>query len=183
MTSAVKYRDENGSGNVTENHIVYMLSNANSVQSNGTNVALFSTGIYKGHGFSVTPNNFQRAVTLFSARKLVLPNWLNEKDEYFAPNKNHLDFEQFYVDSIVYSLFNNSSEQSALSSIQYQNQNWDISNEFFWMSNNEIVELAGQSFNHEMMEQIGQPNRFVLGERWCASSSTNRLGVSCGHMV
>ena len=47
MTSAVKYRDENGSGNVTENHIGYMLSNANSVQSNGTNVALFFNATFK----------------------------------------------------------------------------------------------------------------------------------------
>ena len=162
MTSAVKYRDESGRGSVTDNHIGYMLSNANSIQSNSTNVALYSTGVYKGNGFSVTPDNFKRVVTLFAARKLVLPNWLNEKDEYFAPNENHPEFEQFYVDSIVYCLFNNSSEQSALSNIQYQNQDWNIPNEFFWMSNHEIIELAGQSFNHEMMEQIGQPNRFVF---------------------
>jgi hypothetical protein len=162
MTSAVKYKDKKGRGSVTNNHIGYMLSNANSVQSNSTNVALYSTGVYKGNGFSVTPDNFKHVVTLFTARKLIQPDWLNEKDEYFMPNENHPDFEKFYVDSIVYSLFNNSSEQSAMSNIQYQNQNWFISNEFFWMSNNDIIELAGQTFNHEVMEQIGQPNRFVF---------------------
>jgi hypothetical protein len=162
MTSAVKYRNEVGNGKVTQNHIGYMLSNANSIQSNDTNVALFSTGIYKGHGFSITAENFKRVVTLFSARKLVLSNWLNEKDEYFAPNENHPKFEQFYVDSIVYSLFNNSSEQSALSNIHYQNQIWNIPNEFFWMSNDEIIEISGQVFNHEIMEQRTQSERFVF---------------------
>jgi hypothetical protein len=161
MTSAVKYRNETGRGSVTENHIGYMLSNANSIQSNSTNVALYSTGIYKGNGFSVTPENFKRVITLFSARKLIGPNWLNEKDEYFAPNETHLSFEQFYVDSIVYSLFNNSSEQSSLTNIPYKNDMWNIQNEFFWMSNEEIIEIAGQCFNHEIMSQNNQENRFV----------------------
>lgn len=161
MTSAVKYRNENGSGSVTDNHVGYMLSNANSVQSNSTNVALFSTGIYKGHGFSVTPENFKRAITLFSSRKLIIPNWLNEKDEYFAPDENNPIFEQFYIDSIVYSLFNNSSEQSSLSNIRYKGVNWDVKNEFFWMSNREIREIAGNVFNHVISEQYSQKERYI----------------------
>ena len=161
MTSAVKYRNEDGRGSVTENHIGYMLSNANSVQSNSTNVALYSTGIYKGNGFSVTPENFKRSITLFSARKLITPNWLNEKDEYFAPDENNPVFEQFYIDSIVYSLFNNSSEQSSLSGIRYKGVNWDIKNEFFWMSNREVREIAGNVFNHVISEQYSQKERYI----------------------
>lgn len=161
MTSAVKYRDESGRGSVTENHIGYMLSNANSIQSNSTNVALYSTGIYKGNGFSITPENFERVVTLFSARKLIQPNWLNEKDEYFAPNENHPEYQKFYADSIVYSLFNNSSEQSSLSNVPYQSEMWNIQNQFFWMSNQEIIEMAAQTFNHEIMGQDNQEDRFV----------------------
>jgi hypothetical protein len=125
-------------------------------------VALFSTGIYKGHGFSITPDNFKHVVTLFAARKLVLPNWLNEKDEYFAPNENHPKFEQFYVDSIVYCLFNNSSEQSALSNIQYQNQDWNIPNQFFWMSKNEMTGLANQNNYTELYnDAITDSDRYV----------------------
>jgi hypothetical protein len=177
MTSAVKYRNEKGRGSVTNNHIGYMLSNANSVQSNDTNVALYSTGIYKGNGFSVTPDNFNRVVTLFSARKLVLSNWLNEKDEYFAPNESHPKFEQFYADSIVYSLFNNSSEQSALSNINYLNEIWNVPNQFFWMSNDEIIEISGQVFNHEIMSQIGQPERFVYNKLFGDNGLYEKLSV------
>jgi hypothetical protein len=177
MTSALKYRNEKGRGSVTNNHIGYMLSNANSVQSNDTNVALYSTGIYKGNGFSVTPDNFNRVVTLFSARKLVLSNWLNEKDEYFAPNESHPKFEQFYADSIVYSLFNNSSEQSALSNINYLNEIWNVPNQFFWMSNDEIIEISGQVFNHEIMSQIGQPERFVYNKLFGDNGLYEKLSV------
>lgn len=161
MTSSVKYVNKDGRGKVVENHIGYMLSNANSVQSNSTNVALFSTGIYKGNGFSITPENFERSVTLFAARKLILPNWLNEKDEYFAPNEDHVKFKNFYVDSIIYSLFNNSSEQSSLTEIVYKNNLWNIPNEFFWMSNETIINFASTTYNHEIMDQEGHEERFV----------------------
>jgi len=175
MTSAVKYRDEDGSGKVTNDHIGYMLSNANSIQSNATNVALFSTGIYKGHGFSVTPDNFERAITLFAARKLISPTWLNEKDEYFAPNTDSEKWLKFYCDSIVFSLFNNSSEQSSLKNIIYKGDTWDIINEFFWMSNSEIIELAGNVFNHEIMSQYTENERFIYNLLFGESKIYNNL--------
>lgn len=145
MTSALRIRNEKGSGKVTDNHIGYMLSNANSVQSNSTNVALFSTGIYKGHGMSVVNENIGRVITLFSSRRLIIPTWLNEKDEYFTPNEEHEEFEQYKHDSIVYSLFNNASEQSSLRQVEYKEKLWDIKNEFFWMSKDRMKELADEN--------------------------------------
>jgi hypothetical protein len=162
ITSALKIRKENGSGSVTENHIGYMLSNANSVQSNGTNVALFSSGIYKGHGFSIIPENFKRVVLLFTARKIVSGNWLNEKDEYLAPDESQQEYQQFTIDSIVYSLFNNSSEQSSLRQIEYKDQLWDIKNEFFWMSVEKMKELADQNGYDELYNDARtSPDRYV----------------------
>lgn len=160
MTSAVFYHNKKGRGKVVRDHLGYMLSNANSIQSNSTNVAILSTGVYKGNGFSITPDNFERVITLFAARKLVMPTWLNEKDEYFAPNMNHEEWYQFYYDSLVFGLFNNSSEQSSLKEIVYKNSSWNVPNHFFWMSNSEITELAGNVYYHEMMNQLSE-NRFL----------------------
>ena len=42
-------------------------------------------------------------------------------------------------------LFNNSSNQSSLRQITYKDQLWDIKNQFFWMSKNEMTELANQN--------------------------------------
>ena len=161
MTSALKWKNQDGSGSVTNNYIGYMLSNANSVQSNGTNVALFSIGIYKGHGFSVTPENFSRVVSLFAARKLINPNWLNEKDEYLVPQECEI-FKQFQIDSIVLSLFNNSSEQSSLSDVEYKNQRYRIRNQFFWMSNKQVMDLASKHSFNSMMNQRFEQNSFVF---------------------
>lgn len=161
MTSATKHRNQDGRGKLTRDAIAYFLSNANSIQSNGTNVSLISSAMYKGNGLSVIDTNFDRVVTLFSARKLIQPNWLNEKDEYFKPFVDTDLFRQFYIDSIVYSLFNDSSEQSSLKDIRYKGQNWNIKNEFFWLSNREIRECAGQVFNHVISEQYSQEERYV----------------------
>lgn len=182
MTSALKFRDENGSGSVTENHIGYMLSNANSVQSNSTNVALFSTGIYKGHGFSVTPENFDRVVLLFSARKLVMPTWLNEKDEYMVPDVNNSKYSEFLNDAIIYSLFNNGSEQSSLNNIEYKGENRRIKNEFFWMSNKKIMELASHHSFNTIMNQRFDNERFVFEKIFGENGIYNNLS-SCAKEV
>jgi len=161
MTSALKFRNEDGRGSVTDNHIGYMLSNANSVQSNSTNVALYSTGIYKGNGFSVTSENFDRVVALFTARKLITPTWINEKDEYLVPNINDYRYSEFLNDSIIYSLFNNGSEQSSLSNIEYKDEIKRIKNEFFWMSNKQIMEFGSKFSFNTVMSQRFDSERFV----------------------
>ena len=162
MTSALKICNENGRGKVVDGHIGYMLSNANSVQSNSTNVALFSTGIYKGNGFSVINENISQVTTLFASRRLIIPTWLNEKDEYFVPNEEHQQFEEFKYDSLVYSLFNNSSEQSSLRQVTYKDKFWDIKNEFFWMSVDEMKQLADDNgYDNLYNDARTSPNRHV----------------------
>jgi len=182
MTSALKLRNEDGRGSVTDNHIGYMLSNANSVQSNSTNVALYSTGIYKGNGFSVTPENFDRVVSLFAARKLIMPTWINEKDEYITPNENNIQYSEFLNDAIVYSLFNNGSEQSSLSNIEYKGVNRRIKNEFFWMSNKKIMELASQNSFNTIMNQRFDSERFVYTKIFGENGVYNSLS-SCAKDV
>jgi len=96
-------------------------------------------------GLSVIPENLKKVVTMFSARKLITMTWLNQKDEYSAPDESHKEFEQFTYDSFVYSLFNSSSQQSSLRQVEYKDKLWDIKNEFFWMSKDRMKELADEN--------------------------------------
>jgi hypothetical protein len=82
---------------------------------------------------------------MFAARNIIKSNWLIEKDEYMVPNFENEGYKQFEKDSLVISLFNNSSQQSSLRQIIYNTENWDIKNNFFWMSKNEMTELANQN--------------------------------------
>jgi hypothetical protein len=59
--------------------------------------------------FSIFQENFYKVVSLFAARKLILPDWINSKDEYLAPDESNPDFEEFVNDSVIFSLFSSAS--------------------------------------------------------------------------
>ena len=71
-------------------------------------------------------------------------NWVNWADEYLAPNEEHPQYQEFVNDSIIYSLFESKSNQSSLRQVEYKGKKWDIKNEFFFMSKNEILDLANE---------------------------------------
>ena len=95
----------------------------------------------------ITEDNFERCVSLFAARKLIQDNWINDKDEYMAPDTTHEKWQEFESDSVVYSLFNTSSNQSSLRNVEYKGKRWNIKNEFFWMSKDVMIALAEEYSN------------------------------------
>ena len=112
---------------------------------------------------SILPSNFLRITTAFSARKLIEATWINDKDNFLAPDETHPNFNQFAYDSIIYSLFNNSSNQSSLRNVNYKNKLWKIPNHFFFMSKEEIKNLANENNNDECYEDVTNESdeRFV----------------------
>lgn len=136
---------EDGYGQITIGAIGYTMFKGNNVNENPKGVSTVSSMYSNAHGISVLDCNFTRCSALFSARKLIEKNWINSKDEYLAPNENHPKYEEFVSDSMVHSLFHSSSNQSSLRQIEYKGKNWDIKNEFFWMSRAEIEQLANDN--------------------------------------
>lgn len=125
----------------------YMFNHCNSVYKNAQEVALFSAAFSSGMGVQLVRENFTRCTALFAARKLIEGNWINDKDEYLTPNETHPDYSRFEADSIVYSLFHNSSNQTSMRQITYKGKLYDIPNEFFWMSKDTMMNLANE--NHD----------------------------------
>ena len=141
ISSAVKVKD-NGRGTIVPNAIGYFGSNSNNVDMNMQFVAMYSSCSSRANGYSIIADNFDRCTALFSARKLIEKNWVNSKDEYLAPNTEHPAYNEFVNDSLIYSLFHSSSNQSSLRNVDYKGKKWDIKNEFFWLSNKEIENLS-----------------------------------------
>ena len=131
--------------NIAPNSLGYLRINTNKVKSNTQEVGLYSTATSNRGGVSLLENNFLDGISLFSARKLVVSNWMNVTDEYFAPQENSEEYSLFKKDSIVYSLFNSHSQQSSLRQVEQKGQMWDVKNQFFWMSKNEMTGLANQN--------------------------------------
>jgi hypothetical protein len=147
VSSALKVKQK-GVGKSVQNSFGYIVNVANSVYKNGTDVFIVCATSSMAHGLSVIPENFHKVTTLFTARKTIIgkyANWINDKDEYLAPDENHPKWKQFVADSLVYSLFNNSSQQSSLRQVDYKDKKWDIKNEFFWLPKAEMIALADEN--------------------------------------
>jgi hypothetical protein len=139
----------NHSNNLMQQQVVFLASSV--ISANGNK--------------AITPDKFDSVMNLFTARKAVLQNWINDKDEYLAPNKLHPLYHQFTYDSIVYSLFNNSSQQSSLRQVDYKGKKWDIKNEFFWLSKDKMLELAEQHHYDELYKDARTSDeRFVYNK-------------------
>ena len=130
-----------------ENMIGSLCSFSNNVNKNAQNVSIFSGlgNIGNGGTYVIDETNFIKCTALFSARRLVKGDWVNWADEYLAPNEESEKYQEFVNDSIVYSLFESKSNQSSLRKIEYKNKSWDIKNEFFFMSKEEIMELSNDN--------------------------------------
>ena len=153
----------NTQNKMINNSLGYFPYYGNSIDYNSTNIMILSSPFSNGHGISILPKNFHKVTTLFTARKSIKSDWINCKDEYMAPNEIHPEWQQFVNDSIVYSLFNDSSQQSSLRQVDYKDKLWNIKNEFFWLSYNQMKDLADQYNFKDMLSdiQIHNTERFV----------------------
>ena len=121
------------------------LNVGNNIQQAGQFTAICTGTFSSTNGCGILPSNFLRCTCAFVVRKLIQGNWINDKDEYLAPNETHPNFHRFEMDSVVYSLFHSSSQQSSLRNISYKGKSWDIPNEFFFLSRKEVAELANEN--------------------------------------
>ena len=149
-----------------EGSIGTLFNLGNDVYHSTQSVWLCSGISMNGNAFchrSILPSNFLRITTAFSARKLVEANWINIKDNFLAPDETNPNFNQFAYDSVIYSLFNTSSNQSSLRNVNYKNKLWKIPNHFFFMSKEEIKNLANENNNDECYEDVTNESeeRFV----------------------
>jgi hypothetical protein len=67
------------------------------------------------------------------------------KDEYCVPNEVGENYNEFKLNSIIHSLFNSSSGNVS---------NENTKNKLFWMSKNEMTELANQNNYNELYNDV-----------------------------
>jgi hypothetical protein len=129
--------------------IGYINNHANNLMQQ--RVVYLASSVVSGNGNQpIMPDQFLDVMGVFAARHVVGQTWVNDKDELLAPDKENPAWEQFALDSIVYALFHNNSQQSGLRQIRYNRKKWDIINEFFWLSKKEMMDLADENEYDEL---------------------------------
>ena len=160
LSSTLKVKNTNKTGVV--NMLCVLNNGTNRIEKNEKECSFLSSQYSGNIGVPITDENFLKATSLFTSRKSIKQMWYNMKDEYYIPNEQHPDYKQFTYDSIVYSVFNNRSYQSSLRQIDYKDNKWDIKNEFFWLSKNEMMELANDDSYDELYKDAKKgTERFV----------------------
>jgi hypothetical protein len=146
--------------------IAFFVNDRNNIDANASDVYLMSMPVSRHVStLDMNEDNFTRCTALFSARKLIEKNWINSKDEYLAPNETHPQFQEFVNDSVIYSIFSPASNQSSLRQIDFDGRKWNVYNEYFWMSKEEIMQLASANNLDECYNDARTSgDRFVQGK-------------------
>lgn len=163
LSSGVVIKNDNKTrGTNFENNLGYFYNAGNNNKQNTQGVGMFTAAFGNGNGHGLSIDNFTKCTTLFTTRRIIECNWINWADEYLAPNEAHSEWKQFVADSIVFSLFESKSQQSSLRQVEYKGSQWDIKNEFFFMSKDEMLSLSNDFDNEEMYEDcLNSEERYV----------------------
>ena len=136
-------------GVLYEHSLGYIMNSANNVGEGTTNggVWIGTSAAYHGHGINVMPENFERVIVNFAARRSITPTWINAQDNFMYPNTNNDIYKEYINDALVFSLFDTASNQAAYRNWkQFQNTNvankWI--NEWFWLSKDFVLQKANE---------------------------------------
>lgn len=145
--------DDGLRGTTCDNSLGYMLVNTNNVLMNAQEVALFSLPFRRANGFNLLPENIDRAVALFAARRLVVDNVWNHQDSYMAPYTNSQSYSTFNADAYILSLVEDKSNQSSIKGT-HNGVDYDFKNQFYPFTKAETYEMLSLEKKQNFKDEI-----------------------------
>ncbi|HEY8690247.1 MAG TPA: hypothetical protein VIM07_13510, partial [Chitinophagaceae bacterium] len=150
-------------GNIDTRHrarpdfLASICSKGNDFQ-NAKYVTILSSPSVSAGAFSVIKENFEKALTLHAVRKIPKPTWLNDRNQFLIPHTNPT--QEFINDCIIWSLFSNSNQTTALTNVLYLGKTYQIKNNFFPFRIEEIKhwDIKDTDFRQQLLKD---ENRFV----------------------
>jgi len=121
----------------------------NDIQNVAQKTVLVSSCYFNSGSFSIIPAIFEKAMVVFSVRRLILPTWINNRDQFRQPSVELP--ENFITDCIVWSLFHGSNQTSSLKDVAYKGTTYQIRNQFFPYL---LSELREWDTPHDLSGQI-----------------------------
>lgn len=124
----VKAKNKDRRDRIADNFLASLMCAGNDFQHK--NLVYFLSGPSVSAGaFSVTPDNFEQAMVLHTARRAPQATWLNDRDQFLAPQKELSN--EFVTDCVVWSLLSDSNQTAALKDVEYEGKNYQVHNHFF----------------------------------------------------
>ncbi len=130
LSNGIKVKD----GNKDTRHrarpdfLASICSKGNDFQ-NAKYVTILSSPSVSAGAFTVIKENFEKALILYAVRKIPKPTWLNDRNQFLIPHTE--PSQEFTSDCIIWTLFSNSNETTALKDVLYLNNIYQIKNNFY----------------------------------------------------
>lgn len=132
-------------------------SNGNDFQHAKYVVMLSSPNASAG-AFTVTKDNFEKAVMLHAVKKIPRQTWLNDRNQFLIPRREPT--QDFTNDCVIWSLFSSSNETTSLSNVKYLGNTYQIKNNFFPFRISELKKWDVKDPDFKLQLSIDQ-DRFV----------------------
>ena len=98
--------------------------------------AMLSSGFSSAGSFFVNPENLWQAAIVFTARRIIKPTWLNDRDQFLQPSQALS--EEFRIDCLLWMLFNGSNLTASANDLEWNGKNWSIVNHFIPFTEQEV---------------------------------------------
>lgn len=144
--------DKAARGTIAPGALGYLCFNSNVVEKNAQYVILTSLPISVAHGFNLLPENFDRAVSGFAARRLVVDNVWNHQDCYMAPDTEHGKYAEWQKDCYIFSMFEAKSNQTSIKG-EVDGEAYDFVNNFYPFTKKETYEILGLDWKQNSKEE------------------------------
>lgn len=121
----------------------------NDLQHAEQHTVIFSSGYGSAGGFLITDKNFWQVAIVFAVRRLIIPTWLNDCDQFLKPTEPLSD--EFKNDCLIWMLFNRQNRTASANDLEWDNRKWSIVNHFIPFSENEVG--SPERFESDFMVQ------------------------------
>lgn len=165
--------------------IGHFFCNGNDLQNAGTMTAIFSSVHSIGHagGYFINSENIWKVAVMFTARRIILRTWLNDRDQFLQPAQPLTD--AFKADCLVWMLFNGSNLTAGADGLHWNGRDWAVVNHFIpftesdvgaksrFESNFMVRHMAELSFSSEAQGVLDEGRK--LWARFHAISFPNKI--------
>lgn len=135
-----------------EDYLCHTGCSGNDVQQNQISRISNSKFVSGSGNLALTKSNFLESCVVLAIRRLIQTNWVTEMDQY---NLSIEIPDTFKLDCLIYSLFTNYC-------MSYRLDGSILKNEFFFLSKQEMTELANEHSNNEVYNDARtDTDRFV----------------------
>ncbi|MGL5068970.1 MAG: hypothetical protein ACRC6T_14340 [Sarcina sp.] len=129
----------------------YLINDSNNVYANTKGIYIINSKISRHiKTTAIREDNIEKILLVYSARAVIESAWDRQIDEYCIPDESILQDKELLGDALIYSIFSIKANQTSLRSLIVDEEEYNIFNEFFYMSNKEIKEKADECGNIEL---------------------------------